>query len=308
MTTRISAIICTHNRVAVLPQAIESLIAQDLPAETYEILVIDNASPDNTAQVVKEKFGHVSNLKYIYEPILGLSQARNTGWQSARGEYVCYIDDDAIAQPNWLSNIIRTFETVQPKPGVIAGKIIPMWSTPKPDWLPDRCVQYLGTLDISPTARFLQGKEWIVGANMAFVREMLAKLQGFCTNLGRKGSRLLAAEEEDLFYRIKQLGYLGYYQPEVLVHHQMAPGRLNPDWFYRSFFWQGVSNALCAQLHMRLPLWRKWRRGIYFLVRLLAPRFVYAKWIRSKDPKYFETRLEYWSILGYALCILGFIR
>ncbi|MEE8471432.1 MAG: glycosyltransferase family A protein [Dehalococcoidia bacterium] len=103
MSIRVSAIICTHNRSDYLRQAIQSLADQTLPTEQYEVIVVDNGSTDNTRAVV-EGFDHIANLRYVYEPILGLSQARNTGWQNARGEYIAFMDDDAIGYPtSWKS-------------------------------------------------------------------------------------------------------------------------------------------------------------------------------------------------------------
>src|SRR5690349_21431211 len=129
MTIRISAIIPTYNRADYLGNAIQSLIEQTLPIEQYEILVIDNCSTDRTRQIVCEDFAHVPNLRYIYEPVLGLSQARNTGWQQARGDYVAYLDDDAIASSQWLEKILFTFRTVTPIPGCVGGKVEPIWET-----------------------------------------------------------------------------------------------------------------------------------------------------------------------------------
>ena len=110
MNIKISAIICTFNREQYLHKAIQSLVEQTLEGELYEIIVVDNCSTDRTKQVVTEKFAHISNLRYLYELILGISQARNTGWQNARGEYIAYLDDNAIASPVPLEKIGVIFD------------------------------------------------------------------------------------------------------------------------------------------------------------------------------------------------------
>ena len=133
MSIRISAIICTLNRAAYLEKAIQSLADQTLPEEQFEIIVVDNGSTDNTKTMV-EGFKHLENLRYIYEPIMGLSQARNTGWQNAQGDYVAYLDDDAIACPEWLERIVQAFDTVEPRPGSVGGKVIPVWEAERPAW------------------------------------------------------------------------------------------------------------------------------------------------------------------------------
>ena len=96
----ITAIICTHNRERFLESCIQSLFDQTLDARRYEILVVDNGSNDGT-RAICDKFKDRLNFKYIFEPVLGLSQARNTGWKNARGRYVGYIDDDATADQRW---------------------------------------------------------------------------------------------------------------------------------------------------------------------------------------------------------------
>ena len=96
MNVQISAVVCTHNRAAYLRKALQSLVDQTMAQELYEIIVVDNASTDGTKQVVSEYSG-ASNLRCLYEPVIGLSRARNTGWGNARGEYVAYLDDDAVA-------------------------------------------------------------------------------------------------------------------------------------------------------------------------------------------------------------------
>ena len=102
---RISAVVCTLNRATYLARAVESLVNQTYPKEYYEIIVVDNGSTDNTREVV-EQFSQCAIIRYIYEPVKGLSQARNTGWQAAAGKYVAYLDDDAIARPRWLEKML----------------------------------------------------------------------------------------------------------------------------------------------------------------------------------------------------------
>ena len=137
-TVQISAVICTHNREKYLKQAIESLINQSLSNDLYEILIIDNASTDNTKNVISNYFSHISNIRYIYEPKIGLSHARNCAWYNSSSQYICYLDDDAIANPNWLESFINIFNDYSPKPAVVGGKVTPLWEAEKPKWLSDQ--------------------------------------------------------------------------------------------------------------------------------------------------------------------------
>jgi glycosyltransferase involved in cell wall biosynthesis len=100
---QISAIICTHNRDAYLGAAIDSLLAQSFAGE-FEVIVVDNASTDRTREVVNDRLPH-PRLHYIYEPVIGLSVARNTGATTARSPILAYLDDDAVASSAWLSDL-----------------------------------------------------------------------------------------------------------------------------------------------------------------------------------------------------------
>lgn len=246
MVIQISAIICTYNRADYLRKALQSLCEQSLSTDCYEILVVDNHSTDNTKQIVREEFAHISNLRYFYEPIQGLSQARNLGWQNALGKYVAYLDDDAIASPNWLAKIIEIFETTTPQPGAIGGRVKPIWEAPQPSWLDDNYLPYLTIINWSEVATVLENKNhYIAGANMAFSKAILALVGGFQVDLGRKGNILLSNEELFLTNKIKMNGYSIYYHPGIIVEHHVARSRLNQKWFIKRIYWQGISDAFC---------------------------------------------------------------
>ena len=108
----ISVVICTHNRSKYLLKAIRSVLGQDYPEDRYELVVIDNASTDSTADQVRP-FLDTGRLRYVLEPELGISFARNTGWREAAGRYIAYLDDDAVASPGWLSAIEKAADSMR---------------------------------------------------------------------------------------------------------------------------------------------------------------------------------------------------
>jgi glycosyltransferase involved in cell wall biosynthesis len=107
---QISAIICTYNREEYLSAAIDSLLQQDF--YSYEVIVVDNASSDRTREIVGERLSN-PRLNYVYEPILGLSVARNTGAKEARSPILAYLDDDAVASPLWLKEFITPIKVTK---------------------------------------------------------------------------------------------------------------------------------------------------------------------------------------------------
>ena len=188
----ISAIVCTYNRADFVVRAIDSLTNQTLHIDDYEILVIDNGSRDDTKRRIEEKFPAIPNLRCVYEPRLGLSVARNTGLASSRGRILAFLDDDAIACPGYLEEILGVFKSCQPPPGLLCGPVEPIWGVPRPNWLKDDLLGLYSVLNWSDIPRPLEEGEWIAGANFAVARDVLSACGGFDENLGRKGASLLS--------------------------------------------------------------------------------------------------------------------
>ena len=244
MSTEISAVICTRNQADYLAKSLASLASQTLQEENFEILVIDNGSTDNTKQVVRS-FKRSKNLRYIYEPIVGLSQARNTGWKNASGRYVAYLDDDAIANPNWLQKILEKFYRVTPSPMSVGGKILPIWESERPEWLVKEMETYIGIINWSEKSMFLtDDRFYLSGSNLAYSRRILEDSKGFSTQLGRKGHSLLSNEEILLQRYLRKHNHPIWYDPDICVRHHVKPQCLKKRWYYRRYYWQGVSDAI----------------------------------------------------------------
>ena len=312
MNVRISAIICTLNRANYLRRSINSLIDQTLAAAHYEILIVDNGSTDNTSEVVKNEYDKVQNLRYVYEPILGLSQARNTGWRQAVGKYVAYLDDDAIAYPQWLEKILHVFETVKPKPACVGGRIEPLWEAARPPWLSDEIAHCLGVLDLadSPmTLDTLADSHWLFGGNSAYPRHLLEVVGGFQTSLGRKGNKLLSNEEILLHQQLKQRGYHYYYHPEIAIRHHVPSFRLTKSWFIRRWYWQGVSNAV-TEIHLASPpALKRLGMGISAVMNLLkSPQDLVCLIVPTNNSNRFALKCAISRKIGYIVGLWRIVK
>ena len=115
----ISVIIVTYNREGMLTEALSSLTMQLRMPD--EVIVVDNNSTDNTREVVKE-FTSKLNIRYFFEGIQGTSRARNTGIKNASGDIIVFLDDDCIAQNEWLYYLERPFLR-DPSIGIVGGEI-----------------------------------------------------------------------------------------------------------------------------------------------------------------------------------------
>ena len=235
---KISSVVCTHNRAAYLEPAIRSLLRQTLPQKDYEIIVVDNASSDNTRLIVEEIMRESTNLRYLYEPKLGNSIGRNRGILESSGDIVAFMDDDATADPGWLQSLCDAFRQVEPRPACVGGRLLPEWEAPPPPWLPECLVAHFGVLDYGGTSRVLDiPREYLILCNMAIDRQyVLEEIGGFDPYLGRKGADLGGNEEIALLQEIQNRGGTVYYEANAVVHHVIQAERLTRRWLFRRFF------------------------------------------------------------------------
>ncbi len=243
-TPRITAIICTHNRADYLERALESLANQSLPPEQFEVLVVDNASTDQTAAVCAKWLKRFANFHHVREDRLGLSWARNAGAAASRAPYVAYLDDDARADRDWLKHLLEAFEQSDSPPACIGGRVWLDWEKAAPSWLPERYYSLYTFVDHGAEDRPLAEAEYLVGANIAFRRDVLLATGGFDTNLGRKGSMLLSGEESAIVNTLRQRSLPVHYCGRAVVYHAVPPSRRKRRWLWSRMFWDGASQPL----------------------------------------------------------------
>ena len=161
----VSAVICTYNRYDLLPEAIESLVEQDVPAGSHEIIVVDNSPDQAAAARFGLRYAGLSNLTYLVEPKPGLSNARNAGAAAARGRIVAFIDDDARACPSWAKELLHAYAAFGGRAGIVGGPIVPRWTDEKPAWMGKPLLGYLSLVDLGHELRELSAGEWLAGCN-----------------------------------------------------------------------------------------------------------------------------------------------
>lgn len=244
---QISVIVCTHNRAASLARTLQSLVLQSLDPRQYEIIVVDNASTDSTRTVVEKLTAQLPNLRYVAEPRLGHSGARNAGIRVANGQLIAFLDDDEEADPHWLHHLTVTFDQVTPTPSCIGGRIFPNWEGTRPEWLPDCLMPYLAIIDWGDVPRWLSfPREYAVGGNMAFVKKDLMEQGGFNASLGRIGNCLLSNDELFPQHKLRIAGKGIYYQPNACVRHLVPRSRLTRTFLIKRAYWQGISDSVLS--------------------------------------------------------------
>lgn len=293
MSIKLSALICTRNRAHYVRKAIESLLDQSLSPELYEIIVVDNNSEDETRQVV-EAYLHDARVRYLCEPVAGLSRARNTGWKAARAPYVAFLDDDAVARHQWAEKYVEAFETTSPMPGSVGGKCEPIWEVERPDWLSDKLLSSLSVYDWSPTPMILSETEWVSGCNIGYPAAVLQEIGGFREDLGRVGNRLLAGEETFVRRQLDERGYHTLYHPEIVVGHHISAARLNKAWFRKHAFGTGESEAFMQYGLSPVSFGRRVQLGAQRVAWLL-PRVALMLAARTPDKRFYREYQAYES-------------
>ncbi|MBE9041185.1 glycosyltransferase family 2 protein [Oscillatoriales cyanobacterium LEGE 11467] len=296
---KISAIICTHNRDAYLGAAIDSLLAQDF--DDFEVVVVDNASTDRTRRVVEERSPH-PRLRYVWEPNVGLSIARNTGATETISPIIAYLDDDAVASPTWLSTIDRAYQNCE-RLAVAGGKVTLLWpeGIRPPEWLSRGLAGNLGAYDLGDKLVDIQAPGLTPrGLNYSIRRTFLEEIGGFDTNLGRVGKRLLSNEELFVTEKALELGWQVAYLPDAQVAHNVSPERLHRSWFLQRGWWQGISECYREQLTGQAG-WQQLPRGGERMIRGLYNGFKYIT-----DPALrFDNLVYAYGQIGYLGAAIG---
>ncbi len=290
----ISAIICTHNRDGYLGAAIDSLINQDF-SDDFEVIVVDNASSDRTSDVVNARLPH-PQLRYVYEPVTGLSVARNTGAEAAGGSILAYLDDDAIASPQWLRSLYAAYQT-DDQLAVAGGRITLIWppDVEPPRWLSPGLAGNLGLYDLGESTMLIHQPGLTPrGLNYSIRKEFLEDVGGFDLNLGRVGTTLLSNEELRMTELALTRGWHVAYIPEAHVEHNVAPERLARAWFLNRSWWQGISECYREQLAGRSGRSQLMHGGERFL------RGVYRSLTHLHDPaQRFDNFVYAYGQIGY---------
>lgn len=234
----ISIIICTYNREKYIGKVLEALAKQNY--SDYEIIVVDNNSTDATPQIAKDfKQSHPElNITLCSETKQGLSHARNCGITQAKGDFLVFLDDDAIPCENYLEKLHEGLQE-HPDHAGFGGKIEPLFEDGKtPKWLCKWTLSWASGLDMGTRPKTFKPGKFPIGANMGFRREVVEKVGVFNTELGRSKKNLMGGEEKDFFFRIQRAGYRIIYLPEPYVHHVIPQSRTTTDYIRR--FAQGV--------------------------------------------------------------------
>lgn len=239
----ISVVICTYNRSRSLQRTLQSLAAmstlQDL---SWEVIIVDNNSADDTREVVETFQEGVSiGIRYAVERKRGSASARNRGLAEASGNIVAFTDDDVIVNTDWLSAISQAFS--EHDVACVGGRILPIWETPCPAWLTKRFHGPIALLDYGDRLQYLDTPN-LWSANLAFRSWVFDRYGLFNTVIGHKGSKVGGGEETEMLRRLLAGNERILYNPRMLVYHCIPASRLTKRYFMKWHFNNGENRGL----------------------------------------------------------------
>jgi glycosyltransferase involved in cell wall biosynthesis len=231
---RFSVVICTYNRERFLPGTLDSVAGQTVPADRFEVVLVNNGSTDRTAEIAagfRDSHPHHS-FRYVMEPEQGLSFARNRGIRESAGDIVVFIDDDVRLEPDYLERLDAHYAA---DAALMANgtRVKVGYEGRRPDWMSRFLEPLVGHHDFGARKRPYPSGKYPVGCSMAFRRETLRHVGDFRTDLGRKGASLGANEEKDLFARIRAAGFPVAYLPDAVLTHRIDDRRLDRSYVKR---------------------------------------------------------------------------
>ena len=253
----ISVIVSSCNRAGYLSHTLGMLSSQQCEA-SFEVIVIDNASTDDTPAVLEEWCRRDSRFRAGHEPRPGHSRGKNAGIRMARGTLLLFTDDDMRIAPGWVQSY-HDFFARRTDPRVLAGgPIVPVphdlgeW----PGWLDPEALADAGLLNHRDERR-LGRFEYVWGGNMAIPRTLFDELGFWNEGAGLQDERKVTGQDSQFFEdtefqdRLRASGGATWFCPGATVHHRVNRGAVTPRRIAATAFARG-RNAVWAS---ELPVW-----------------------------------------------------
>jgi len=237
---RVSVVVCEHTteRYEDCREAAESVLDQS--HDDVELVLVSDGN-EAVCERFHEDFGDREDVVvHCNDRNVGLLESRNNGAEAATGDVVAFLDDDAVADEEWVAELVAVYEREDvPAAG---GTMVPAWVAGRPGFLPEEFYWLVGVTHRG----FADGPGEVrntFGSNISFRREVFLDLGGFETDIGgRQGSANLQGGETELCARLKaEYGYGVYYTPDAEVAHKVFEYRTEPRWLLDRAFWQGYS-------------------------------------------------------------------
>lgn len=245
---KIEIAICTWNRAPLLKQTLKRIASASIPEEdTLQVIVINNNSTDNTAQVANSFAGRLP-IKVINEPKQGHCFSRNCAIKHARGDLLLWTDDDVVIDEKWIVAYAEAARANQDE-SFWGGPIVPVFEAGKPKWIAENWDKLSGCFaarDLGDQPISFDHETLPYGANFA-IRTDVQKQFPFAEDLGRKKNSVLGEDELQMLRRVLDSGKKGAWVPAAKLDHIIDRPRTTPGYIQRYFVGQGRAIARRGQ-------------------------------------------------------------
>ena len=278
----LSVVIPTRNRALFLKELLFSLTLQTLDKKMFEVIIVDNGSTDETKQVV-EFFYTQLNLRYYYEPTLGLHCGRHLGYRESTSDIIVYADDDIEACSTWLEGIWDSF--LDEETMLVGGKNLPLYEITPPFWILEKWYQItpvghsmpeLSLIDLGDNSKQIPAY-YVYGCNYAIRKSIIEQAHGFHPDgmpfelIQYRGDGEFCVNRYIENHHLKVM-----YNPKASVYHKVPKSRLTIDYFCKRAFCQGVEMSYCnlrygcnqSQKKNKVQTMMKYLLGISFFRKL----------------------------------------
>ena len=236
MSEGVSIVVCCHNSAHLLPETLACLSAQRLSSAPLdcEVIVVDNASTDRTAEAARRNWPDDCPilLGIVQEPKLGLTSARLRGIAEAKYEFICFVDDDNRVSPDWTETVFKLLSE-HPEVGACGGQISPQSEIALPPWFDDFKSYYAVGKQAEQAGDITESRGYLWGAGLCLRRKAWAELaeKKFSFLLSdRTGDSLSSGGDAELCYALRLNGWRLWYEPRLTMEHYLSAARL--EWTY----------------------------------------------------------------------------
>ena len=290
----VAVVLCTYNRAQHLRTAVESLLPQQTDGKfDFEILIADDASTDDTEDVVRSLAANSSvPIRYFQGSGKGQAPTTNAALRQVEAEWVAFFDDDQLADPRWLAHMVAVARQTGCQCVGSARRLL--FEGAQPPKLGRTFRELLGEHLPYPQACRYTGKLFPQGGCSLISREALEKVGYFEEGLPYGGY------DTDLFRAARTAGYESWYAPEALVHHRIPAYRVKESYFRWASLRMGANFA---------PMDRKYEGTGRLILNCIAriaqailvhaPRLLLARALRQPS-RTLEMRCLFWRALSYS--------
>jgi glycosyltransferase involved in cell wall biosynthesis len=311
----VSVVLCTYNGSSIISNAIEHLNNQEVSdIINWEVIIVDNASTDNTAEVVLQVWNRKDVcLKIVNEEKKGLSYARHKGISEAKYEYISFIDDDNWVDSKWVDTVYDVFEN-KPEAGIIGGQVEEVCEVTPPSWFNQIKSHYAVGKQATESSDLTDTRGYLWGAGLNIRKSSLEEIiqAGFNSFLtGRKGKKVLAGEDSEICHAFKFAGWRLWYDERLKLKHYITKKRFEWDYVEKMFLGFGYSYLVLGTYNQfyqsggKISLYKLLRNHWKVIIgnMLKLSKFIYPKKNRIDNIQYlyYQFYKGYFSSLIFSL-------